>query len=66
MAHACQGRTMQARPRCTEAMPRGRTMVQSAEAGQGMNPAADCRTTLDRARPAGVFFASPRCVRSSW
>jgi hypothetical protein len=30
-------------------------MVQSAEAGQGMNPAADCRTTLDRAPRWGVF-----------
>ena len=31
------------------------TMVQSAEAGQGMNPAADCRTTLDRPPGWGVF-----------
>src|SRR5215472_17759771 len=31
------------------------TMVQSAEAGPGMNPVADYRTTLDRAPRWGVF-----------
>jgi len=31
------------------------TMVQSAEPGQGMNPAADCRTTFDRAPRWGVL-----------
>ena len=31
------------------------SMVQSAEAGQGMNPAADCRPILDWAPRWGVF-----------
>lgn len=31
------------------------TMVQSAEAGQGMNAAPDCRTSLDWAPRWGVF-----------
>jgi hypothetical protein len=40
------------------------TMVQSAETGHGMNPAADSRTALGQPPRWGV--RQPKCARSSW
>ena len=37
-------------------------MVESAETGHGMNPAAGCRTTLDRAPRWGIFRQPQMCA----
>jgi hypothetical protein len=41
------------------------TMVQAAESGRGVNLVSKCRR-IAAGRLAGVSFASPKCVRSSW
>ncbi len=62
----CQGRGKRMRPRCAGTMLRGRNdgAVRRGGARNGILPPTAER--LSTGRPAGVSFASPRCVRSWW